>query len=400
MPCPEPHLLPSHGRSGTQGVPVMNILRSLIATTLLLCLCTACARATPRASPPSPDIDTMIGQMLMVGFRGFDIHDTDVIARDIQDRHLGSVLLFDYDVARHSPERNITSPAQVKHLVTALQGYADIPLLVAIDQEGGRVARLKEKYGFPASQSAAQLGKHNNPAATQKAGAFTGKVLAEAGINWDLAPVVDVNTNPNCPVIGMLGRSFSSDPEIVAVQAAAFIEGLHSQGILSCLKHFPGHGNSRTDSHLGMTDVTATWSPEELIPYQRLIASGRCDAIMTAHIFNARLDPDFPATLSPKVLTGILRNQLGFTGVVLTDDMQMGAITDHYGFEQSITRAIKAGADILVFGNNLHYDPDITRKVSTTIKNLVANGTLSRARIRTSYDRIMRLKAKLEKNEN
>ncbi len=376
----------------------MNTFLSFSATALLLFFCTACVQATPHVPVQDPvDLDTMIGQMLMVGFRGYEVRDSDAIARDIRERHLGSVILFDYDVALHRPRRNIASPAQVKQLTANLRGYADIPLLVAIDQEGGRVARLQEKYGFPASRSAAKLGEQNSPDITRQAGVLTGKTLAEAGINWDLAPVVDVNTNPDCPVIGKLERSFSEDPEKVALQAGAFIDGLHSSNILSCLKHFPGHGSSRADSHLGLTDVTTTWSREELIPYQRLIARGTCDAVMTAHIFNARLDPEFPATLSPAILQGVLRDRLGFTGVVLTDDMQMGAITKNYGFKQSIARAIRAGADILVFGNNLHYDPDITAKVIENIKNMIAEGTLSRDRIRLSYDRIMQLKTKLQK---
>ena len=374
----------------------MNKTLSLALLTLLLCLSTACAKAAPQHVPAHTDMDTMIGQMLMVGFRGLEVNSTSPIVQDIRDRHLGTVILFDYDVALHRPKRNISSPAQVRHVVTELKKYADIPLLVAIDQEGGRVARLKETYGFPASISAEELGTHNNPDITKKAGERTGKTLAMAGINWDLAPVADVNTNPNCPAIGKLQRSFSADPHKVAPQAEAFIAGLHSQGVLSCLKHFPGHGSSMADSHMGLTDVSDTWSPVELIPYQEMIAAGTCDAVMSAHIFNTHLDPDFPATLSPRVLTGLLRTQLGFTGVILTDDMQMGAIRKHYGFKQSIAQAITAGADILVFGNNLKYDPDITQKAITAIKELIQSGVLSQSRIKTSFDRIMQLKAKLQ----
>lgn len=373
----------------------MNKTCSLAFFTLLLCLSTVCAKATSRQIPADADLDTMIGQMLMVGFRGLELNSTSPIVQDIRDRHLGTVILFDYDVALHRPQRNISSPTQVRQLVTELKKYADIPLLVAVDQEGGRVARLKKKYGFPASISAEELGKHNNPDITKKAGERTGKTLAMAGINWDLAPVVDVNTNPNCPAIGQLQRSFSADPHKVAPQAEAFVAGLHSQNILSCLKHFPGHGSSMADSHMGLTDVSATWSPSELIPYKQMIAAGTCDAIMSAHIFNSHLDPQFPATLSHGILTELLRNQLGFTGVILTDDMQMGAIRKHYGFKQSIAQAITAGADILVFGNNLNYDPDITRKTITAIKELVQSGVLSQSRIKMSFDRIMQLKRKL-----
>ncbi|MDD4648592.1 MAG: glycoside hydrolase family 3 protein [Desulfoplanes sp.] len=374
----------------------MNKSFSLVATTLLLCLCAACAKTTLRKVPLNADLDTMIGQMLMVGFRGTAVNATSPIVQDIRDRHLGTVILFDYDVALHHPQRNISSPEQVECLVTELKKYADIPLLVAVDQEGGHVSRLKEKYGFPASTSAADLGRHNDPSITEKAGALTGKTLARVGINWDLAPVVDVNTNPDCPVIGKLDRSFSPDPYIVITQAKAFITGLHSTGVLSCLKHFPGHGSSMTDSHMGLTDVSGTWSPTELIPYKQMIAARTCDAIMSAHIFNTHLDPDLPATLSPQILTELLRNQLGFTGVILTDDMQMGAIHKHYDFKQAIAQAITAGADMLVFGNNLQYDPNVTRKAIAAIKELVQSGKISQSRIKASFDRIMKLKTKLQ----
>jgi beta-N-acetylhexosaminidase len=165
--------------------------------------------------------------------------------------------------------------------------------------------------------------------------------------------------------------------------------------VLTTLKHFPGHGSSRSDSHLGFTDVTDTWSATELEPYARIIAGGQVDAIMTAHVFNARLDAQYPATLSPATINGLLRTKLGFAGVVISDDMQMGAIVDHYGFETAIRKALEAGVDILVFGNNLEYDEEIVPRAIAVISHLVASGVLSEARINQSYQRIMRLKNRL-----
>ena len=368
----------------------------LIILTIFLWLCPAHADQPIQAEHNDPDLDTMIGQMLMVGFRGLSVDENASIVRDIRDRHLGSVILFDYDVSLHKPERNISSPEQVKQLVTELKKHAAIPLLVAVDQEGGRVARLKPQYGFPALPSAQELGDARDYERIEKMGELAGKTLGSVGINWDLAPVVDLNVNPLSPAIGKIGRSFSSDPNQVIIDAELFIIGLHEQGVLSCLKHFPGHGSAMADSHKGVTDVSKTWSPTELQPYRRFIREGVCDAVMTAHIFNSRLDDTYPATLSHKTITGLLRQTLGFGGVVLTDDMQMGAITNEYGLDQAITLAIQAGADILVFGNNLEYDPDIMTKAVTIITNLVTSGTISQDRISQSYGRIQSLKEKLQ----
>jgi beta-N-acetylhexosaminidase len=364
---------------------------------LVLCLCPACSKTSgAAAAAQEPDLKTMIGQMLMVGFRGMSVDENAPIVRDIRERHLGSVILFDYDVALKQPERNIASPEQVKKLVADLTRHASLPLFVAVDQEGGRVARLKPKYGFPALPSAMELGQEHNTDTTRHAGELAGKTLADLGINWNLAPVVDVNVNPLSPAIGKIGRSFSDDPDQVAAHAEAFICGLHDYGVLSCLKHFPGHGSAQNDSHKGVTDVSTTWSPLELLPYRYLIQHGACDAIMTAHIFNDRLDDTFPATLSRPTITGLLRQDLGFKGVIVTDDLQMEAIAREYGLDQAITQAIEAGADILVFGNNLSYDPEITQKAITIIEDLVQSGRISQARIAESFARIMALKKKLQ----
>ncbi|WP_319582081.1 beta-N-acetylhexosaminidase [uncultured Pseudodesulfovibrio sp.] len=362
------------------------ILLPALLLLLSLCLLPAPARAA--------ELDTMIGQMILAGFRGFSVNDEATIVRDIRERHLGGVILFDYDVALGRAERNIRTKAQVRKLIDELKAQADIPLLVAVDQEGGKVQRLKKAYGFTETDSAADLGASGDEA-VRTAGATVGETLSAVGFNLDFAPVVDVNVNPNSPAIGKLGRSFSSDPEQVAHCAALFMDGMHAEGVLSCLKHFPGHGSAGSDSHKGLTDVTDTWSEAELVPYRKLIASGKVDMIMTAHIFNAHLDSKYPATLSRKVITDLLRGRLGYQGVIVTDDMDMGAIADEFGRREAVRRAIEAGADILLFGNNLAYDEHIVEKVHAVIRSLVDDGTISPARIEQSYERIMRLKASL-----
>lgn len=338
-------------------------------------------------------LDTQIGQMLMVGFRG--LKPGGKILDDVRLGRVGGVILFDYDVALKRPERNVKNAKQVSQLILTLTSASATPLFVAVDQEGGKVARLKAKYGFEKFPSAATMGARKQPEYTRQIGRQVGSLLHSLGFNLNFAPVVDVNVNPDNPVIGKLGRSFSNDAREVAVQAEAFISGQKSQGVLSCLKHFPGHGSAWNDSHAGMADVTDTWTPLELEPYKLLIGQHACPMIMTAHIFNAGLDPEYPATLSKKVITGLLRRQLGFEGVVVSDDLQMKAVASFYGLKDTVRLAIDAGVDILLFGNNLDYDPDLPRKVVAMVKEMVLNGEIPRRRIEESYARIMELKQSL-----
>ena len=342
------------------------------------------------------DLSHRIGQMIMVGFRGLEVDKDSPIIKDIRKGWVGGVILFDYDVALDSPKRNIRSAEQLKALISDLRSASENTLLVAVDQEGGKVARLKEKDGFFSAPSQAWLGRHNDPALTHSFASRTAASLVEVGINLNLAPVVDVDVNPDNPVIGKLDRSFSSDPEVVARQAAEVISAHRKYGVLTALKHFPGHGSSTLDSHHGFTDVTDTWTEEELIPYARLIGSPGADMVMTAHVFNARLDPRWPATLSSRTLNGLLRQKLGFKGLVISDDMQMEAIREDYSLETALERSILAGTDIIVFGNNLRYQPDIARKAAKIIRNLVRQGRIPASRIQESYDRIMGLKERLE----
>jgi beta-N-acetylhexosaminidase len=337
-------------------------------------------------------LDVQIGQMLMVGFRGLDVNDNSAIIQDIKNRHIGGVILFDRDVPGRTDIRNIKYPAQLKNLTAKLQSAAEHHLLIAIDQEGGRVCRLKPVRGFPQTKSAQYLGQANDLSLTNREALKISKTLSEAGINLNLAPVVDLNINPDNPVIGNLERSFSADAEIVTNHAAEFIKAHRKVGILCALKHFPGHGSSTQDSHKGLTDVTKTWTEKELVPYQELIDQGLADIIMTAHVYNAELDHQYPATLSKAIITGVLRDRLNYDGVVISDDMQMGAITDHYGFETAIELAVKAGVDIILIANNSEYDEKTAAHAIEVIKKMVRTGRISQNRIYRSYLRIQKLK--------
>ncbi|WP_319780561.1 glycoside hydrolase family 3 protein [Maridesulfovibrio sp.] len=351
--------------------------------------------ASKDISPGPSELDVMIGQMVMVGFRGLEVKGENPVISDIRDSHIGGIVLFSKDCALNSTVRNIAGPAQLAKLTSDLQGYSDIPLFIAVDQEGGIIKRLTGEMGFPETPSAAELGNSGDVHAALRAGQVIGRTLKSVGINMDFAPVVDVNRNAANPVIAALQRSFSDDPRIVSRFAESFIDGLHSEGILSCLKHFPGHGSSRGDSHLGFTDVTDSWNPDELYPFSKIISDGKADMVMTAHIFNARLDRKKPATLSRKVIHGLLRRKMGFEGIIVTDDMQMKAVSGEYGFKEGIYRAVKAGADILLFGNNLIYEPGLGSKAVANLKKLVREGKITERRIRTSYERIMRAKAEM-----
>lgn len=338
-----------------------------------------------------------IGQLLLLGFKGSTAADTPLIVRDLREHAIGSVILFDVDLtgtidSGRPGSRNIVSPAQVRALVAHLQANARTPLLVAIDQEGGRVNRLKPDYGFPASLSHEELGARDDMDFTREQSAATARTLAALGLNWNLAPVVDLDAHPANPIIRGKRRSFAADPEKVARHAAAFVDGHRAHGVLTCLKHFPGHGSATGDTHLGFVDVTTTWHARELTPFERLIAAGRCDAVMSAHVFHAGLDPAQPATLSRAVITGLLREKLGHPGVVVSDDLEMKAIASRHGLGQSIPAALNAGIDVLCFGNNLAYDPDLAAKAVAIIERAVRDGIVSEQRIDESCARVLALK--------
>ncbi|WP_052812687.1 glycoside hydrolase family 3 protein [Desulfonatronum thioautotrophicum] len=341
-------------------------------------------------------LKAQIGQMLMIGFRGLEVDQNSPVVQDIRSGRIGGGILFDYDVALRSQDRNIATPEQLAALVADLHAASpDTPLFVAIDQEGGRVNRLKERYGFPPSVSQGWLGQKDDPRLTADFAHRTAKTLSAMGINVNLAPVVDVNVNPDNPIIGKLERSFSADPLRVAAHAEAVISAHQVAGVLTALKHFPGHGSSTQDSHLGFTDVTRTWSEMELEPYRQILRSVGADMIMTAHVFNARLDPNWPATLSAPTLQGLLRDKMGYQGVIISDDMQMQAITDHYDLETALEQTILAGTDVIIFGNNLVHDTAIAQKAGQIILELVRKGRIPASRIQESHARIMHLKSRL-----
>jgi len=356
-------------------------------------------------------LEEQVGQMLMVGFRGTEVSETSTIAKAIKELNLGGVVLFDYDVPSKSFPRNILNKEQVKKLTTNLQELATTTLFIAVDAEGGKINRLKEKYGFYNTPSHQELGRDESTTRVSEEATKLAKQLKEMGLNMNLAPVVDVNLNPENPVIGKLERSFSDDPFKVAEFSEAFIIAHQEEGIITVVKHFPGHGSSKEDSHLELVDITDTWQDKELIPYRQLQAGGifaesgldnagkepLIKAVMTAHIINKNTDPNLPATLSPLFLRDILREQIGFQGVIISDDMQMASIVQNFGFEEAIIKAVNAGCDILIFSNNSNqpYDDEIAFKAQQIIVQAVKEGKISQGTIEQAYQKIQSLKTEI-----
>ncbi len=328
----------------------------------------------------------MIGRMLIVGFETPVLSQDQAFVRDLQTYRIGGVILFDRRFRHRDKVKNIASPEQLKRLTARLQMYAKAPLLIAVDQEGGKVQRLKPSDGFRGTPSARKIARKGDAAFALEAYGALAEELAEEGINTDFAPVVDLAVNPKNFVIYGLGRSYGKTPEKVVKYASVFIDALREHGIVPVLKHFPGHGSSLGDSHKGFVDVTRTWTPAELEPYEKLIESGRADMIMTAHVFNSRLDPKYPATLSYKVNTQLLRETLGFKGVIVSDDLQMKAISQHYTLRETVRLAINAGVDMLLFGSQL--GKNSVKNTIDTIYEEVQSGRIPRERIAEAGRRI------------
>ncbi len=334
-------------------------------------------------------LDIKIGQLIIFGFYGTTANPNDPVFQAVKEGKVGNILLYGRNITAVNTRKNLTN------LINGFQAVAPIPLFISIDQEGGVVNRFEGIAGFPKMPSAYNLGTKNDSFYTRTMSAVITTTLSSVGININYAPVLDLH-NANCPVLGARNRCFSSNPLTVAIHARQVILAHNNDRVHTIVKHFPGHGNSSTDSHLGVTDVTKTWSAKELLPYKDLISQGLVEAVMTAHIINKKLDPlGLPATLSKKIITGLLRDSLRFKGPVFSDDMMMQAISKNYGIEESIVLAFNAGVDVLMFSNNIvgvsHYSP---KNIHKLIKSLIIKGKISKDKINTAYTRVMQMKEK------
>jgi len=317
-----------------------------------------------------------VGQLFMIGFLGTSV--TPNLASFIKEYKPGGVILF---------SRNLESVEQIVDLTNDLQACSPhSPLAISIDQEGGRVSRLPKAFTiFP---PCSLLGRINSSELAYAAAATIAKELRAVGVNMNMAPVLDVNSNPDNPVIG--DRAFGTTPDVVCELGPATAEGLQDNGVVACGKHFPGHGDTNADSHKELPVVETQREQLEAIefpPFRRAIERGIA-SMMTAHVLYRALDPELPATLSPAIVTDFLRRELQYDGVVLTDDLEMHAIIDHYGVEDAAVRAVLAGCDVLL----ICQDRDREIAAFEAVEKAMASGTISVERVDLSATRIARMK--------
>ncbi|WP_408006641.1 beta-N-acetylhexosaminidase [Pseudalkalibacillus sp. A8] len=333
------------------------------------------------------DLRQKIGQLMVFGFKAEHPSKlSDEIKDLIENHHVGGIILFG---------RNIGTPDEIQKLTTTLQATAknagqEQPLFICIDQENGVVRRLGE--GTTVFPGAMLLGATGDSELAYEIGKASGEELIDLGINWNLSPVVDVNNNPNNPVIDV--RSFGERPEMVAEFGKQLMKGMQSSGLITTLKHFPGHGDTKVDSHLALPVIPHDLDRLrniELLPFKESIDSG-ADTVMSSHVYFPSIEPEAnrPATMSRAVMTGLLRDELGFDGVITTDCMEMKAIADGIGTAQGAVEAIKAGVDLIM----ISHLPSLQHETIEHVYQAVISGEIEEKTIDDAYERVMRLKRK------
>lgn len=319
----------------------------------------------------------LAGQMMMVGFSGVDDISED-FAKFIEEYKIGNVILFSENIYSANQLKKLCG--KIQEVVKKATGY---PALISIDQEGGMVSRLSPD--LPSAPGAMAIGRTGKPEYAYEAGLITAKELKMCGVNFNLAPSCDINNNKQNPVIGV--RSYGEDAQTVYSFAKEMARGLKDGGVIPCIKHFPGHGNTDSDSHLVLPSISKSLEElekAELFPFAKLIEND-IDAVMTSHIIFKALDEDYPCTMSKGVLTGLLREKLGFKGLIITDCLEMGAIKENYGSVEGGLRAVEAGADLLCVSHNFEVARDILDAVIDNIDE---------ERLKKSVDKVIELKSK------
>lgn len=336
-------------------------------------------------------LEEMAGQMIVVGFQGDSASDASVkaLADELAAGQLGGVMFL---------KTNVKSLDAVGAMNAAFRAASPnlVPFLT-LDQEGGAVERLTKDVGFKEVPNAATVAK-GSVAEAQAIYAGMADGIAKLGFTVNFGPVADINLNPDNQVIAKFGRAFGKDAETVTAYDKAFIAAHQQAGVLTSLKHFPGHGSSTADSHEGFVDITQTWNDVELDPYRALIADGYDEFVMVGHLYHADYsggDTRLPSSLSPEWITGVLREDLGFKGVVISDDLEMGAIRQHFDLEQTVTRAVRAGMDVLLFSNTAKYRASLADEIREILVSTAEADPAFAARIEESYGRIIALKARL-----
>lgn len=331
-------------------------------------------------------IEEKIGQMVTVGIDGPILDDNS--RKLVEEHYVGGVIIFG---------RNVESPNQLLNLLNSLKDANSkntIPLFISVDEEGGRVSRMpKEINKLPTNR---KIGQINNKEFSYKIGTILAEELRMFGFNMDFAPVLDIDSNPKNPVIG--DRAFGADSAIVSELGVQTMKGIQSGGVISVVKHFPGHGDTSVDSHIGLPTIDhdlERLKSFELVPFKKAIEND-ADAIMVAHILLNKIDPDYPSSLSRIIITDILRKELGFEGVVISDDMTMGAIVENYEIGDATIKAIDAGTDIVLVAHGF----ENSLAVINSIKEALANRTITEERLNESVYRILKLKEKYNLTDN
>jgi len=334
-------------------------------------------------------IEEMAGQMIVVGFGGDDVSDASVekLTSEIASSGIGGVMYL---------KVNVKSRAAVEAMNKAFVAAAPNGLrpFITLDQEGGMVERLTSAVGFDEVPNAETVAGKYTPAESEPVYEKMAHEVAAWGFNVNFAPVVDLNSNPNNQVIAKFGRAYSAKPDTVTDYAEAVVAAHHKAGLVTALKHFPGHGSSTADSHEGYVDITKTWKPDELSPYSRMFSDGYADFVMVGHLINRNYS-DQPASLAPEWIDGVLRTDLGFTGVVISDDLEMGAIRQHYDLKETVTRAVRAGVDVLLFSNTAKPRASLPDEIRAILVAEAEADPAFKARIEESYKRIVALKGRI-----
>ncbi|KTC75164.1 glycosyl hydrolase [Legionella birminghamensis] len=347
------------------------------------------------------DLRQKIAQMLIMGFSGCKLNENHPVYPWLAQEGLGGVLLFDYDLMQKKAGKNLVNQEQIRQLTQKLKSYSSqsiagqqgMDLIIAVDYEGGAVDRFKSISGAAYTVSPEHLAQLDSKERRSILSNMA-KMLQNLGFNLNFAPVVDLNINPHEGIIGPLGRCFSGNPDKVNQFALEFIEIFSEYGIHCCYKHFPGHGSAAADTHKGFVDVSESFTTEELRPYQLLKQSEFSPAmVMTAHVINRQLDPSgLPATLSRPILSHLLREQFGYQGIIISDDLQMHAISQHFSMDEALALTINAGADMLIVANQL--GTITAQEVIDKIERQVSNGAIPISRIEQAFQRIVDLKQK------
>ena len=349
-----------------------------------------------RSFPVPADLRRRIGQMVMVGFRGLNEKQAQPVIKSIAAGEVGAVVLYDLDAWTREP-RNIESRPQLRELIGALKAANEIPVLVTVDAEGGFYQTLRERHGFSQVSPAADLGERGDLPTTRAAARKNASELADVGIDMNLAPVVDLE-NPASLVASSRRRSFSEDASVVTAHARELILGHHEEGVLTCLKHFPGMGGLLRPYALGVGELVETWTDSELDPYRSLVQANLVDCVLATRAIHPELDEANPGCLSSRIIDGLLRAEIGYDGVVITDGMECRGIWDTFGFERSTIMAVNAGCDILLQCNQsiaVPYSDDRAAEVVDVIFEAVKSGEIPEARIDQSCARVLALKARL-----